>query len=255
MARLVDTHAHLSAPPFGKDLKEVLARAHEAGVGMIINVGLDEHDSARVVSQSGEFPQIWAAVGVHPHFAAAVSPHFEVRLASLAADRRVLAIGETGLDFYRDLSPRHLQEKIFRSQLELAAGLNKPVIIHSREAHDRTLEILREVKLPRAGVAHCFSGGPEELAAFLELGFYISIAGPVTYPRSYGLRSLLKEIPTDRLVLETDSPYLAPLPHRGRRNEPAFIRMTYERVALALELELEQLARQVQANVARLFWA
>lgn len=254
MARLIDTHAHLNSRRFRKDLKQVLARARTAGVGMIINVGIDEYDSAEAVAQSEEFPQVWAAVGVHPHFAAAASPRFRQNLASLAKNRRVLAIGETGLDFYRDLSPRHLQEKIFREQLDLAAELNKPVIIHSREAHAQTLQILREMRLPRSGVAHCFSGSHKELTAFLELGFYISIAGPVTYPRSHELRSLLKEIPADRLLLETDAPYLAPLPYRGKRNEPAFIKVTYERVALALETELEQLARQVQANATRLFW-
>ena len=254
MARLVDTHAHLSSRQYRKDLEGVLARARSAGVGTIINVGIDENDSAAVVAQSEKYPQVWAAVGVHPHVAAAVSPRFQETLASLAENRRVLAIGETGLDFYRDLSPRPLQEKVFRQQLELAARLNKPVIIHCREAYERTLQILGGSELPRCGVAHCFSGGSAELKAFLELGFYISIAGPVTYPRSHGLRSLLKEIPADRLLLETDAPYLAPLPHRGKRNEPAFIKLTYQRVAAALELELEQLARQVQANTVRLFW-
>lgn len=254
MARLVDTHAHLSSRQFQEDLEQVLARARSAGVGTIINVGIDESDSAAVVAQSGQYPQVWAAVGVHPHFAAAVSPRFQDSLASLAENRRVLAIGETGLDFYRDLSPRHLQEKVFREQLELAAGLNKPVIIHSREASVQTLQILKEIELPRSGVVHCFSGGREELTTFLELGFYISIAGPVTYPRNHELRSLLNEIPADRLLLETDAPYLAPLPHRGKRNEPAFIKMTYQRVAAALEMELAQLAWQVQANAVRLFW-
>jgi TatD DNase family protein len=255
VAALIDTHAHLSSRQFQEDLEQVLERARSAGVGMIINVGLDEGDSAAVVAQSERYPQVWAAVGIHPHFAAAVTSDFKKKLASLAENRRVLAIGETGLDFYRDLSPRHLQEKVFREQLALAASLNKPVIIHSRAAYPRTLQILKESELPRSGVAHCFSGGPADLDAFLELGFYISIAGPVTYPRSHELRSLLKKIPAKRLLLETDAPYLAPLPHRGKRNEPAYIKHTYQRTALALELEPAQLARQVQANAARLFLA
>ncbi|MGI6600473.1 MAG: TatD family hydrolase [Dethiobacteria bacterium] len=255
MARLIDTHAHLNSRQFQEDLEQVLARARSAGVGMIINVGSDESDSERAVMQSEEYPQLWAAVGIHPHFAATVSPSFRNKLASLATNRRVLAIGEMGLDFYRELSPRHLQEEVFREQLELAAELKKPVIIHSREAHAETLQVLREMRPPQSGVAHCFSGSPKELAAFLELGFYISIAGPVTYPRSQELRLLLKEIPADRLLLETDAPYLAPLPYRGKRNEPAFIKKTYEQVALTLEMEPEALARQVQANAVRLFWA
>lgn len=254
MARLIDTHAHLNFPQFQADLAQVLARAREAGVGMIINVGSDEASSEAAVALSEAYPQLWAAVGVHPHAAAGVSPRYRSKLAGLAANRRVLAIGEIGLDFYRDLSPRDIQEQVFREQLELAAELNKPVIIHSRAAHSKTLQVLREMRPPRAGIAHCFSGSPKDLAAFLELGFYISIAGPVTYPRSNDLRALLKEIPADRLLLETDAPYLSPLPHRGKRNEPAFIKATYERVALALEMELESLARLVQTNVPRLFW-
>lgn len=255
MSALIDTHAHLSSAMYRQDLENVLERARVAGVGTIINVGTDERDSAEVVAQSDQYPQVWAAVGVHPHVAAGVSPRFTENLASLAAKRRVLALGEMGLDYYRDLSPRHQQEEVFRRQLDLAAELNKPVIIHSREAHAQTLKVLREMKPPRLGVAHCFSGNLKELGAFLELGFYISIAGPVTYPRSGELRSLLKEIPIDRLLLETDAPYLAPQPHRGKRNEPAFVKLTYEQVALTLEMELGQLAKEVRANAVRLFWA
>ncbi|HOJ84207.1 MAG TPA: TatD family hydrolase [Bacillota bacterium] len=254
MAPLIDSHAHLNFPQYKADLEQVLARAREAGVGMIINVGADESSSEAAVKLSESYPQLWASVGVHPHAAAGVSPRYRSKLADLAANRRVLAMGEMGLDFYRDLSPRPTQEKVFREQLELAAELNRPVIIHSRAAHARTLQVLREIRPPRAGIAHCFSGSSKELDAFLELGFYISIAGPVTYPRSHELRALLKEIPAGRLLLETDAPYLSPLPHRGKRNEPAFIRATYERVALALDMELDSLARQVQANITRLFW-
>ena len=254
MAHFIDTHAHLTSSRFKKDLDRVLARARDAGVGSIINVGIDERDSAEAVAQSEQFPKVWAAVGVHPHFAASVSPRFIDNLASLATNRRVIAIGETGLDFYRNLSPPAIQEKVFRQQLALAARLNKPVIIHSRDAHDQTLQVLQEMRPPRSGVAHCFSGSRKELEAFLDLGFYISIAGPVTYPRSRELRSLLGAIPAERLLLETDAPYLAPIPHRGKRNEPAFVKLTYERVALSLGMEPEQLAGQVQANVARLFW-
>lgn len=254
MARLIDTHCHLNFPQFRSDLTDVLGRARAAGVGMIINVGSDEASSEAAVTLSEAHPQLWAAVGVHPHAAAGVSTHYLSSLAGLATNRRVLAIGEVGLDFYRDLSPRLRQEQVFREQLGLAAELNKPVVIHSREAHSRTLQILRETALPRAGIAHCFSGSLQDLSSFLKLGFYISIAGPVTYPRSHELRALIREIPADRLLLETDAPYLSPLPYRGKRNEPAFVRATYERVALVLELELEALCRQVQTNVSRLFW-
>lgn len=254
MAPLIDTHAHLNFPQFQADLEQVLIRAREAGVGMIINVGGDEPSSEVAVALSETNPQLWAAVGVHPHSAADVSPGYCSRLAGLAAGRRVLAVGEIGLDFYRDLSPRDSQERVFREQLALAAELNKPVVIHSRSAHSKTLQVLREMTPPRGGIAHCFSGSLKELNAFLELGFYISIAGPVTYAGSHELRELLKDIPAERLLLETDAPYLSPLPYRGKRNEPSFIRATYERVALVLEIDPDSLARLVQANVARLFW-
>ncbi|HPU00763.1 MAG: TatD family hydrolase [Firmicutes bacterium] len=254
MAPLIDSHAHLNFPEFEPDLDQVLSRAREAGVGMIINVGADEASSARAVELSESYPQLWAAVGVHPHAAAEASPRYREKLAALAANRRVLAVGETGLDFYRNLSPRPVQEKVFREHLELAAELNKPVIIHSRDAHPRTLQLLREMRPPRGGIAHCFSGTSRDLDAFLELGFYISIAGPVTYPRAHELRALLKDIPADRLLLETDAPYLSPVPHRGKRNEPAFVRATYQRVALELGMELDTLARLIQGNMARLFW-
>ncbi|NLA27219.1 MAG: TatD family hydrolase [Firmicutes bacterium] len=254
MARFIDTHAHLNFPQFRADLEQVLARSRAAGVGMIINVGSDETSSETAVALSETNPQLWAAVGIHPHSASGASSRYRSRLSGLAAKRRVLAIGEIGLDFYRDLSPRPIQERVFREQLELAAELNMPVIIHSREAHSRTVQILREMSTPRAGIAHCFSGSKKDLDAFLELGFYISIAGPVTYPRSHALRALLKEIPAERLLLETDAPYLSPLPYRGKRNEPSFIKATYERVALVLEMELDSLAHLVQTNVTRLFW-
>jgi len=165
-----------------------------------------------------------------------------------------LAIGETGLDFFRNLAPREEQEHVFRSQISLACRLNKPLIIHSRQAHSETARILQEEELPcPAGVMHCFSGTEKQLEQFLDLGFYISIAGPVTYPKSQDLHNLLGLIPAERLLLETDAPYLPPQAYRSERNEPAFIRLTYDRVALALNLDLDQLARQVYLNAVRLF--
>jgi TatD DNase family protein len=254
MSLLVDTHAHLDFPEFAADLAEVLKKARQAGVGAIINVGTGERSSRQVVSLSDRDPCLWAAVGVHPHYAGRVSPGYRRELAELAAHPRVVAIGETGLDYYRNFSSPADQEEVFRYHLSLAAETGKPVIIHSRNAYDETLKILREFALPpRPGVMHCFSGGRVQARAFLELGFYLSVAGPVTYPRSHELREILKEIPGDRLLLETDAPYLSPQPYRGLRNEPAFIKATYERVALALETDFERLAEQVRANSACLF--
>lgn len=254
MAALIDTHAHLDFPQFKNDLEAVLDRARSAGVEAVVNAGTDERSSYRSVELSRIYPRVGAAVGIHPHGAARASAGWAAGLEALAAEENVLAIGETGLDFYRNLSPPLIQEQVFREHLRLACRVGKPVIIHSREANRETLQILKEEDLPfPAGVMHCFSGSPAEAESFLSLGFYISIAGPVTYPRSHNLRDLIRHIPPDRLLLETDAPYLSPQAYRSKRNEPAYIRLTYERVALVLDRDLEDLARQVYVNAVRLF--
>jgi TatD DNase family protein len=254
LAMLIDTHAHLDFPQFKADLEQVLERARQAGVVALLNAGTDEQSSKRSVELSLKYPWISASVGIHPHGAAKVQAGWLDRLERLASSETVLAIGETGLDFYRDLSPRAAQEEVFREHLRLACRLNKPVIIHSRQAHAETLKILKDEDLPSpAGVMHCFSGDRHWAEAFLDLGFYISFAGPLTYPRSHDLRDLLPLVPADRLLLETDAPYLPPQAYRSERNEPSFIRLTYERAALALNTDLDNLARQVYLNAIRLF--
>lgn len=254
MGSMVDTHAHLDFPQFQTDLVQVLERASQAGVGPIINVGTTEHSSRNVVSISTRFPQLWAAIGVHPHYAEKVSPLWLQQLEELAEHPKVLAVGETGLDFYRNLSAIDIQEQLFREHVRMACRMDKPLIIHSRSANVETLRVLKDEELPgRKGVMHCFSGDLQDLQSFLDLGFYISVAGPVTYPKSHALRELIKEIPRERLLLETDCPYLSPQAYRGLRNEPAFVKSTYERVALILNIEPAALALQIQDNVFRLF--
>ncbi len=254
MTVLVDTHAHLDFPQFKKDFVQVLERARKAGVTAILNAGADEASSRRSVELSRQYPWISASVGIHPHGAAEAHGNWVARIEKLAAQETVLAIGETGLDFYRNLSPGDVQEKVFRDHLHLACRINKPLIIHSRNAHAETLQILQEEELPYpAGVMHCFSGDRRWAEAFLELGFYISLAGPLTYPKSNELRDLLKYIPANRLLLETDAPYLPPQAYRSKRNEPSYIKLTYERAALALGQDIEELSRQVYLNAVRLF--
>lgn len=254
MTVLVDTHAHLDFPQFKKDFVQVLERARKAGVTAILNAGADEASSRRSVELSRQYPWISASVGIHPHGAAEAHSNWVERIEKLAAQETVLAIGETGLDFYRNLSPGDVQEKVFRDHLHLACRINKPLIIHSRNAHAETLQILQEEELPYpAGVMHCFSGDRRWAEAFLELGFYISLAGPLTYPKSNELRDLLKYIPANRLLLETDAPYLPPQAYRSKRNEPSYIKLTYERAALALGQDIEDLSRQVYLNAVRLF--
>ncbi len=254
MKILIDTHAHLDFPQYRKDLEQVIYRAEEAGVVAVLNAGTDLNSSRRSVELSVRYAAISASVGVHPHGAAQVSGDWRAQLEKLAGQETVLAIVETGLDFYRNLSPRETQEQVFREQIRLAVQVNKPLIIHSREAKADTLRILKEENLPvPAGVMHCFSGDRDWLDACLDLDFYISIAGPVTYPRSHELRDLLRFIPEDRLLLETDAPYLSPQAFRSERNEPAYVKLTYDRVALALDSDPGQLATQVYLNAIRLF--
>jgi TatD DNase family protein len=254
MSVLVDTHAHIDFPQYRRDFEEMLERARAAGVAAIVNAAADEKSSKRSIELSLKYPWISASVGIHPHSAAKVANGWLKRLEKLAYGETVLAVGEIGLDFYRNLSPRGEQEQVFREQLRLACRVDKPVIIHSREANRETLQVLRDEDLPSsAGVMHCFAGNLEEMEAFLDLGFYISIAGPVTYPRSQQLRDLLKHIPSNRLLLETDAPYLPPQAYRSERNEPAYIKLTYDRVALELNIDLDDLSRQVYLNAVRLF--
>ncbi len=254
MSVLIDTHAHLDFPQFNKDLEQVFTRAYEAGIVAIINAGTDEKSSLRSVQLSKKYSQVAAAVGVHPHGAAKVSSGWLKRLEKLALEDTALAIGETGLDLYRKLSPRSNQEAVFRNHVALAYKLNKPLIIHSRDAHLETLQVLKEERLPSCtGVMHCFSGDRKQAEAFLDLGFYISLAGPLTYPRSHALRELLNYIPSDRLLFETDAPYLAPQAYRSKRNEPAYVSLVYQRAALELKINVEKLAEQVYVNAIRLF--
>lgn len=254
MTSLIDTHTHLDFPQFDKDLDRVLTNAKKAGVVAVINAGTDELSSRRSYDLSHSYPQVLASVGIHPHSADRVSTKWFDRLLHLAEDDNILAIGETGLDYYRNLSSKENQIRLFKEHIRLACLVSKPLIVHSRDAHVETLNILKTEKLPpKVGVMHCFSGDRDQAEAFLELGFYISIAGPVTYPRSNTLRNLLRIIPSDRLLLETDSPYLPPQAYRSQRNEPAYIRLIYERVAEVMNQELDQLARQVYVNAVRLF--
>jgi len=251
---LIDTHAHLDFPQFQNDLKQVLERARQAGVSALLNAGTDIKSSLRSLELSKKHTAISASVGIHPHGAGKVTSGWMAQLEKLAAEQTVLAVGEMGLDFYRNLSSRDQQEQVFREQIRLACRIQKPLIIHSRQAHAETLKILKEEKLPvSVGVMHCFSGDRHWAESFLNLGFYISIAGPVTYPRSHDLRDLLKYIPSDRLLLETDSPYLPPQAYRSERNEPAYIKLTYERVAMVLNIDLDDLAKQIYLNAIRLF--
>ena len=253
---LIDTHAHLDFSQFDADRQEVITRAQEAGVGIIVNAGAGLEASRAGVALAETYPQIYAAVGVHPHEAKTLNDGILIELRNLAQHPKVVAIGEIGLDYYRDRSPRPVQRQAFQQQLALAKELGKPIIIHDREAHKDVMNLLRQwVQDGRqpAGVMHCFSGDLAMAREVIEMGFYVSIPGPVTFTNARRLPELVRALPLERLLIETDCPYLTPHPYRGKRNEPAYVRLVAEAIARIRGIPLEQVARITTANAQALF--
>jgi len=252
--QLVDTHCHLDLDSYRDDLETVLMRAASVGVSRIVTVGIDLESSRRAVALAGSHPGISAAVGVHPHHAGTFDAGVLVDLETLSRQPKVVALGEIGLDLHYDFSPFNQQLECFSRQLELARTLRLPVIIHDRDAHKEVLEILQGAgPLPGGGVMHCFSGDVILAEAVMALGYYVSIPGVVTFKKAIMLQGAVRQVPLDRLLLETDGPYLAPEPRRGRRNEPALMMFTAARVAELKEISLNDLAEATSANAARLF--
>jgi TatD DNase family protein len=250
--RLIDTHAHLDASQFRSDREAVVARAFSEEVG-IITVGADLPSSETAVRLAGRYRSVWAAVGIHPHEAKTIDANVLTDLQKLARSDKVVAIGEIGLDYYRDLSPREDQRRAFREQLEMAFELNLPIIVHNREATDDLLKILREKGSVYRGVIHSFLDDQKLAAEFLAVGFHLGIGGPITFPRNRTLRDTVKVIPMAQLLLETDCPYLTPTPHRGERNEPAYVRFVAEKVAEVKDLPTEAVMQRTTDNARRLF--
>lgn len=250
---LIDSHAHIDDERFDADRDEVVARALAAGVSLIINIGADMASSARSVALAEKYQEIYAAVGMHPHDAKDMQETDYAQLEHWTNHPRVVAIGEIGLDYHYDLSPRPVQKEVFLRQLDLARKTGKPFIIHEREAHADTLEIIRTAARDLKGVFHCFSGSVETAREYLNMGFYISVAGPVTFSKSGKTKEVAKFVPLDRLLVETDSPYLTPQPLRGRRNEPANVRLVAEEIANLRNVSIEELANATAANAQHLF--
>jgi len=250
---LIDSHAHIYYRDYAGDFAEMLKRAEDAGVAAILVVGTDIESSRETVELAEKYRQIYAAVGIHPHDAGRITEKCYGIIHTLAqASPKVVAIGEIGLDFYRDRSPRDLQELAFRTFLKMAGELDKPVIIHDRDAHERIMAILREGSV-RRGVLHCFSGDAGMAAEAIGMGFYVSIPGTITYPSNEALREVVRAVNINRMLLETDCPYLTPVPFRGKRNEPAYVRMAAEKVAEVKGLTLYDVARITTKNVRDLF--
>ncbi|MGQ9584768.1 MAG: TatD family hydrolase [Anaerolineae bacterium] len=255
-AVLTDTHAHLDAPAFSRDLEGVLARAQEAGVRAIVLPGLNLESSRQVIALAHRYPGLYAAVGLHPHETRTLTARGLTELESLAGDPSVVAVGEIGLDFYRNLSPRETQVWAFGELLALARRVEKPVIVHDREAHEEVLIALREhAQEPgfRGGVLHAFSGGLDMALQVMEWGYHVGVGGPVTYPKARRTREVAAGIPPSRLLLETDCPYLPPEPYRGRRNEPAYVALVAEAVAGVRAIAQEIVAEVTTGNACCLF--
>ena len=253
--KLVDSHCHLDDEKFDVDRHAVIARAHDAGVErmMAIGTGAGPRDLEVALRLARHHEFIYATVGVHPHDAAKATPGTFDRMADLAREPKVLAIGEIGLDYHYDFSPRDVQHRVFEQQLELAGQARKPIVIHTREAWEDTLALVREHGLPFGGIMHCFTGGPKEAAEALELGFHLSFGGILTFPKADDVREAAARTPEDHLLIETDSPYLAPVPYRGKRNEPAFVVETARRLAELRETIPEKIAAVTTLNFNRLF--
>jgi len=252
---LFDTHAHLHFPELVEDLDGVLERARAAGVTGIVTIGTDRETNPAAVALAERLEAVHATVGIHPHDAAAATESdFEAMERLARGSAKVVALGEMGLDFFRNLSPPEVQAAVFRRQLDMARRLGRPVVIHCRDAHREALAILTEERVAEVGgVMHCFSADVEVARRCLDLGLCISLAGPVTYKNARALPEVARFVPADRLVLETDCPFLPPHPHRGRRNEPAWVAITAAHVAALRGVTLEALGPMVTDNARRLF--
>lgn len=251
---LFDTHVHLNADQFENDVDEVIRRAKEAGVNYMVVVGFDEKTIKKAMALVENYDGLYAAVGWHPVDAVDMTEEHLQWLEELAAHPKVVALGEMGLDYHWDKSPKDVQKEVFRKQIQLAKKVNLPIIIHNREASGDVVQILKEEGAAEVGgIMHCFSGSTEIAKQCLEMNFYISLGGPVTFKNAKKPQEVAKAVPLDRLLVETDCPYLAPHPHRGKRNEPAYVKFVAEKIAELKEISFEELAKVTTENAKKLF--
>ena len=252
MENIFDTHAHYDDEKFDEDREQTLLRVHQSGVSLIINCGCDERSSEKCIKMSKKYDFLFAAVGIHPHEAQDASENWEENIIKLSQDKKVVAIGEIGLDYHYDFSPRGLQKEVFEKQIVLAKELDKPIIVHDREAHADTLELLKKYR-PK-GVVHCFSGSAEMAREIVDLGMYIGLGGAVTFKNAKKPVEVAEYLPLDRLLLETDCPYMAPVPFRGKRNDSSLIPYTAMKIAEIKNLDAQQIIDIANENGKRLFF-
>lgn len=247
---LIDTHAHLDSPKFDDDREEMIERARQAGIEAIVNIGFNRETIPTTMELADRYPFIYAAVGWHPTDAADMKLEEDLAwIERLCAHPKVVAIGEIGLDYYWDTSPKEIQHTVFREQIRLAKRLKKPIVIHNREAHEDVVRLLREEGASEVGgIMHCFSGSWETARQCLDMNFYISFGGPVTFKNARIPKEVLAKVPDDRLLIETDAPYLAPHPHRGKRNESAYVRLVAEAAAEIKGISVEEIGKLTIQN-------
>ncbi len=251
---LFDSNTNLDDQRFEQDRDIVIARARENGIKYMISPGADLNTSIRAANIAEKYDNIYAAVGVHPHDVKDINEDTIEALKALSNKEKVVAIGEIGLDYYYDNSPREDQRKWFKRQIELAQEVNLPIIIHDRDAHGETFDILKQYNVGNTGcVMHCYASSVEMAKEYIKMGVYISFAGPVTFKNARKTYEVAKEIPLEWILVETDSPYLTPTPYRGKRNEPAYVKLVAEKIAEAKGISLEEVAHQTTINAKKLF--
>lgn len=248
-----DTHAHLDDLVYKEDFLEVAARMKSSGISRVTNVGYDLPSSERSVKLAQDYDFIYAAIGVHPHNAEEANDETWEKFLRLVKQPKVLAWGEIGLDYYRDLSPRPIQKKVFIQQIKLANEVGLPIVIHNRDAHQDVMEIVKTNPPQNGGIFHCYSGSWEMAKVLLNMGFYLSFAGPVTYKNARHTVEVAKHVPLDRILVETDSPYLTPEPRRGKRNEPTYVVEVVKKLAEIRSVPFEDIAIQTMRNAETIF--
>jgi TatD DNase family protein len=251
---LIDSHAHLEMPEFDQDRDEVIQRAKKQGIGYIITIGIQIPEAEKAIALTETYDWIYAAIGIHPHYAQEIGENTYEKLESLASHPKVIAFGEIGLDFFRNLSPREVQLRRFRELIHIGKKLKLPLIIHDRNAHRETLTILEEENgFKGGGVIHCFSGDYDMAKKCVDRGFSISVPGTVTFKNATGLQDVVKKLPLDTMIVETDAPFLAPFPFRGKRNEPAYVMYTAKKIGELKNRSFEEVAQQTTENIRNLF--
>lgn len=251
---LFDTHVHLNDLKYAGDLEEVLERAHEQGVGKMLVVGFDQRTNQRAVQLAEAYGFIYASVGWHPVDAVDLTDELWEEVVRQAGHPKVVAIGECGLDYYWDKSPKDVQKKVFERQIQLAKAVGKPLIVHMRDSISATFDVLKEAQAQEVGgVMHCYSGSPEMALEFIKLNFLISLGGPVTFKNGRRPQEVAAAVPLDKLLIETDAPYLAPHPHRGQRNEPGYVRLVAEKIAEIKGISYEEVCEATTKNGVKLF--